>query len=140
MINAKIRNGGQILEITLPLSPLELEKELLSIGIDDMQLPFNISGDETGVTVELYADSDIGNHLIRVFGKTDTLATVNIACSMLFHLNDNQKSDFENHIIYDQYSNTKELFDDMNYSNGWSQYKQTGYLLKKFEPPNVEVK
>lgn len=113
MINAIIRHGEKTLVVTFPLSPLELNKELLSIGIRDMQLPLNMDEDENGVSLNLYAESDIGNHLIHVFGKTDTLATVNLACDMIAHLNEEQQGELESYIIHDQYRSTNELFDDL---------------------------
>lgn len=36
-------------------------------------------------------------------------------------------------------ANVKEFFFDMNYTDGWSQYQNTAYLLGKLEAPNVEV-
>ena len=35
--------------------------------------------------------------------------------------------------------NVKEFFQDINYTDGWSQYQQTGYLLGKLESPKVEA-
>uniref|UniRef100_A0A914RPN5 Glycosyltransferase family 92 protein n=1 Tax=Parascaris equorum TaxID=6256 RepID=A0A914RPN5_PAREQ len=36
-------------------------------------------------------------------------------------------------------ANVKEFFFDMKYTDGWSQYQNTAYLLGKLEAPNVEV-
>ena len=113
MINAIIRNGEKTLAVTFPIPMLELNKELLSIGIRDTQLPLNVDETESEISINLLADSDIGNHLIRIFGNNDTLSTVNTACDLISRLDEEQQSEIENDIIYDQYSNSSVLFNDL---------------------------
>lgn len=36
-------------------------------------------------------------------------------------------------------ANLKEFFMDINYLNGWNQYKEVGKMLGNLEAPNIDV-
>ena len=78
MIRAKITGkNGAALEQDLPLAIPQLHQEMYKAGITKSPRNILLKGDKD-VNVQLSADSEIGNRLLRVFGKEDTLADAHI--------------------------------------------------------------
>lgn len=114
MINAVIHNKNNTLVIDFPRGWPDLQLKLSSIGItarpQDIPLTDN---EEDDIRVILYSESDIGNHLVRIFKQTDTLADVNILDSKITFADYAIQNELETDIISDQYDSVKELLDDI---------------------------
>ncbi len=115
MINAIIekRNSGTLIT-EFPRNIYDLYSELRSIGI--MVPPGRIKltdEEEEPICVKLYADSDIGNHLIRIFREKDSLEDVNNIASVVIKSSDLIRQDLEQQILNDQYASPQELYQDI---------------------------
>lgn len=69
--------------------------------------------EENPICVKLYADSDIGNHLIRILSDKDSLEDVNDVATVVMKANALIREDLEQQIIHDQYSSVRELYKDI---------------------------
>lgn len=114
MIGAVIHNKDSTLVIDFPRSFRDLQLKLRSIGIttNPQDIPLT-DNEEDDIRVILYSESDIGNHLVRIFKQTDSLADVNIVDSKLTFADESIQSELESDIISDQYDSVKELLDDV---------------------------
>lgn len=114
MIGAVIYNKDSTLVIDFPRSFMDLQLKLRSIGIttNPQDIPLT-DNEEDDIRVILYSESDIGNHLVRIFKETDNLADVNIVDSKLTFADESIQSELESDIISDQYDSVKELLDDV---------------------------
>ncbi len=63
--------------------------------------------------VKLSADDELGNHLIRLFRKTDTLEDVRSVSELLHGLRDDIRSQVESRILDDRYVTKEDLFRDV---------------------------
>ncbi len=80
LINAVITNKGNTLITELPKDYLSIYEELCSIGYRKAleRIPLT-DNEEDDIQVKLYADSDIGNHLLFLLTENSTLADANTA-------------------------------------------------------------
>ncbi|MDD4546135.1 MAG: hypothetical protein PHR24_02415 [Oscillospiraceae bacterium] len=114
MLSALIHNGNNTLVMSLPTGFMNFQMKLLSIGMQKRPQEIKLTDrEEDQIKVKLFSDSDIGNHLIRIFNETDTLSDVNITANMIASANDHIKSELEQNIIHDQYGSPKELLRDI---------------------------
>lgn len=114
MIRAIIINEENTLLLDIPFHRTELYEQLASIGIWNPQdNVFIRDNEDEKISVKLYSDNDIGNHLIRLFGESDTLRSVNLAITMLMDADEIIKPELEQNLLYDQYDSVKELLTDI---------------------------
>lgn len=114
LINAVITNKENTLITEFPKDYLTIYEELCSIGCRKAleRIPLT-DNEEDDIRVKLYADSNIGNHLLCLFSEEDTLADVNTACSMIEKSDESIKEELEQKLLNDQYSSTIDLVRDI---------------------------
>lgn len=114
MISALIENKENALILDFPYSIYDVRDQLRCIGIfvrpDQVFLTDN---EEDDIRVKLYAESDIGNHLIRILNERNSLKDANTAAYAVTMANDYIKEDLEQQIIHDQYETVEELYADI---------------------------
>ena len=113
MIKVKIANkNGAELERELPSDIHQLYHDMRDAGIS--KPPKNILlHDDKDVEVTLSSDSKIGNRLLRVFGKNDTLADANTVAFAVSTAREEILTDLEQNIVHNQYLTKEMLFDDI---------------------------
>ncbi|ANU53577.1 hypothetical protein I5Q82_09220 [Acutalibacter muris] len=113
MIKVKIANkNGAELERELPTDIHQLYHDMREAGIS--RPPKNILlHDDKDVEVTLSSDSKIGNRLLRVFGKNDTLADANTVAFAVSSAREEILTDLEQNIVHNQYLIKEMLFDDI---------------------------
>ena len=113
MIKVKIANkNGAELERELPTDIHQLYHDMRDAGIS--KPPKNILlHDDKDVEVTLFSDSKIGNRLLRVFGKNDTLADANTVAFAVSTAREEILTDLEQNIVHNQYLIKEMLFDDI---------------------------
>ncbi len=122
LINAVIINKENTLVTEFPKNYLDIYEELCSIGICKALERIPLTDDERDdIRVKLYADSDIGNHLLRLFFEQDTLADVNTACFVIKKTDEAIREELEQNLLNDQYTGIAEMLrdiKDMTYQTG----------------------
>ncbi len=115
MINAIIQNNnGETLVWEFPGNIYELYHQFRSIGIQKPPSGVKLTDDEDApIRVKLYAESELGNHLIRLLSEKHNLEDVEAVTSIVENARDIIKEDLEQEIINDQYSTPDELYDDI---------------------------
>ncbi len=115
MINAIIQDqGGKTLIWEFPNNIYKLGSQLREMGIDQWIERISIADDEDSpISVKLYADNDVGNHLILLLSEDHTLYDVQNITESVTNSNESIKADLERNIIYDQYSSPDELYQDI---------------------------
>lgn len=115
MINSIIenRNGGtMVTEFPCNINRLCRELRLIDIRCSPDRIRLT-DEEENPICVKLYADSDIGNHLIRILSDKDSLEDVNDVATVVMKANALIREDLEQQIIHDQYSSVRELYKDI---------------------------
>lgn len=114
MLGAVIHNKNNTLVIDFPRGMSDLQLKLMSVGINRMPQDISLTNQENDdIRVELYSESEIGQHLIRLFQSTDTLADLNNAEIVIMNADTAIKTELENNIIHDQYDSVKELLEEI---------------------------
>lgn len=114
MLGAVIHNKNNTLVIDFPRGMSDLQLKLMSVGINRMPQDISLTNQENDdIRVELYSESEIGQHLIRLFQPTDTLADLNNTEIVIMNANTAIKTELENNIIHDQYDSVKELLEEI---------------------------
>lgn len=114
MINAVITNKENTLITEFPKGYLDIYEELCSIGIRKALERIRLTdNEEDDIRVKLWSDSDFGNHLLRLFSETNTLADVNTTCLVIEKADESIKEEVEQNLLNDQYSNNIELICDI---------------------------
>lgn len=130
MISAVIHNENNTLVIDFSRGMNDLQLKLMSIGINRMPQEIPITNhEEDDIRVELYSESEIGEHFIRLFQLTDTLADLNNAEIIIMNADVAIKTELEHNIIHDQYDSIKELLEEierMNFKAG--QFTESFYF------------
>ena len=113
MIKIRITNKtGAALARELPTDIHQLYHDMRDAGIS--KPPKNILlHDDKDVEVTLFSDSKIGNRLLRVFGKNDTLADANTVAFAVSTAREEILPELEQNIIHNQYLTKEMLFDDI---------------------------
>ena len=113
MIKVKITNkAGVALERELPTNIYELHHALVEMGIRKAPRSILLTDDNVA-DVELTADSEIGSHLLRVFGRNDTLADANTVAFAVSTAREEILPELEQNIVHNQYLTKEMLFDDI---------------------------
>ena len=114
LINAIITYKENTLVTEFPKDYLKIYEELNSIGCRKApeRIPLTDNkGDD--IRVKLYADSDIGNHLLLLLGENSTLTGANTAAFAVVNSDEDIKQELEQNLLYNQYANTVELLRDI---------------------------
>lgn len=122
LINAVIMNEENTLITELPKNYLNIYEELCSIGIRRAleRIPLTDNEDDP-IRVKLYADSDIGNHLLFLLTKSSSLADTNTAAFAVQNADEDIQQELEQNLLNDQYTGIAELLRDirdMTYQTG----------------------
>lgn len=114
LIKAIVQKKEKTLIAEFPNNIYNLYGELQSIGITKPpQKVFISDDDEHDIRVKLYADSDIGNHLILLFNEKNSIADVNTAANAVRNSHEAIQDDLEQNILYDQYDTAEEMIADI---------------------------
>lgn len=114
LIKAIVQKEDKTLIAEFPNNIYNLYGELQSIGITKPpQKVFISDDDEHDIRVNLYADSDIGNHLILLFNEKNSIADVNTAANVVRNSHEAIQDDLEQNILYDQYDTAEEMIADI---------------------------
>lgn len=137
LIGTVITNKENTLITEFPKDYLTIYEELCSIGCRKAleRIPLT-DNEEDDIRVKLYADSDIGKHLICLFSEENTIADVNTVCFVIEKADETVKEDLEQNILNDQYSSTIDLVRDIK-----NMTEQLGQVKMSFFCPldgNVE--
>ena len=113
MIKVKITGkAGAALEQELPTDIHQIYHDMREAGIS--KPPKNILlHDDKDVEVKLSSDSEIGSHLLRMFGRNDTLADANTVAFAVSTAREEILTELEQNIIHNQYLTKEMLFDDI---------------------------
>lgn len=111
MLNAIITANDQTAIIEFPIDQFDLYKQLGQIGIRKGPHKIPLTDDEdVEIQVKLYADNDLGNHVIRLFHERDTLDDVHTAVGAIDIASDDVKEQLEEYILHDQLEGTGHLY------------------------------
>lgn len=136
MIGAVIHNKRNTLVIDFPRGAYDLQLKLKSIGLNKMPQEIPLTNQENDdIRVELYSESEIGEHLIGLFQPEDTLADLNNAEIVIMNTDEEIKTELEQNIIYDQYDSVKELLEGIEEIT----YKAGKYTESFYFPLRVQM-
>lgn len=114
MINALIRNKDETAVVECPLDSFKMILQLRSIGIYENPRNIKLTDNEKDdIHIRLYAENDLGSHVMRLFSEKHTLEDVNILCMVLQNAPEEIRDGLEQDILYDQYSRPQELISDI---------------------------
>ena len=137
LLNAIITYKENTLVTEFPKDYLKIYEELCSIGSRKAPERIPLTDNEgDDIRVKLYADSDIGNHLLLLLGENSTLADANTAAFAVANADEDIKQELEQNLLYDQYSNMAEMLRDIR-----EMTEQTGSVKVSFFCPlegNIE--
>lgn len=137
LLNAVITYKENTLVTEFPKDYLKIYEELNSIGSRKAPERIPLTDNEgDDIRVKLYADSDIGNHLLLLLGENSTLADANTAAFAVANADEDIKQELEQNLLYDQYSNMAEMLRDIR-----EMTEQTGSVKVSFFCPlegNIE--
>lgn len=112
MLNAIITANDQTAIVEFPMDIFDLHRELGKIGIHlsphDIKLTDN---EDDKIQVKLYADNDIGNHVIRLLNEKDNLEDVHTVVGAIGIAPEAIKEQLEEYLLYDQIDNKENLYD-----------------------------
>ena len=63
--------------------------------------------------VQLHADSDVGNGLLRILPDNDSLYDARVTDESVSGVREELHDDLETNLVYEQYSDTEEMYDDI---------------------------
>ncbi len=136
MLGAVIHNKNNTLVIDFPRGMGDLQLKLMSVGINRMPQEIPLTNQKNDdIRVELYSESEIGEHLMRLFQITDTLADLNNAEIAIMNADTAIKTELENNIIHDQYESVKELLEEIEEIT----YKAGKYTESFYFPLTVQI-
>lgn len=114
MINALIRNKDETAIVECPLDSFKMILQLRSIGIYENPRNIKLTDNEKDdIHIRLYAENDLGSHVMRLFSEKHTLEDVNILCMVLQNAREEIRDALEQDILYDQYCIPQELISDI---------------------------
>ena len=115
MIKTKITNqNGKTFVAEFPCDVRNFYNGMSSIGVTELMRQINVTdAEDSPVKVKLYADNDIGNHLILLFTEKNNLDDVHLATYLLTSVNKQVQSELEQQIINDQYDSLEKLYQDI---------------------------
>lgn len=123
LMNAIIKSKcGDTMILDLPRDIYDIHEALLSVGISQPphKIPLtNEDGDD--VHVKLYAESEVGKHLLLTLTDQSTLADANLLSFVVDNASRDIRSELERNIIGNQYRFMREVVDavrQMTYDSG----------------------
>lgn len=123
LMNAIIESRrGDTLILDLPRDIYDVHEKLLSVGINQSPQRIKLT-DEDGddIRVKLYAESEVGKHLLLTLADQNTLADANLLSFIVDNASQDIRSELERNIIGDQYRFMREVVDavrQMTYDSG----------------------
>ncbi len=114
LIRAEIQSGEKSITVDIPQYIYDIYSLLRENGINEAPKDMRLADrQEDSVRVKLTSDSDMGNHIIRLFNENTTLAEVNTAANVVSNTHEVIRDDLEQNILYDQYDTAKEMIEDI---------------------------
>ena len=116
MLNAIIQNQkGETAVVDLTVNFTTLYREIHTIGqyLIPEQL-FLRDEENEEYSVKLYAESEIGQHMLPLLNERDTLYDAYILDLAVTNVREEIKTDLEQNILHDQYRDFSEVLDDIN--------------------------
>lgn len=115
MLTALVQHKGNTLVVDLPRDRIDLEMKIRSVGIKRLSDQIHIIDDEekSDVSVKLFGESEMGQHLSLLFNKNHTLFEVNKTLQFVVNSIEDIRDDLEMNIIHDQYDTPAELIRDI---------------------------
>ena len=112
IFQAIVQSRKGIAVLDLPQLASDLCDNLQRVGIENP--PSDIRPGGNMFRVSLSASSDFGKHIIPLFTLRDSLADINEAAAQIEQAGEYVLSDIENNVIYDQYSDIRDLLYDIS--------------------------
>lgn len=113
MLKAIVEYNGETVILDFP-SERNINTDLRAIGILKPAHDIPITdGENADIKVKLFSDNDFGNKLIPLFNANNTLTTVRVTVDLLTSASDEIKDLMETDILHDQYTNIREVLDDV---------------------------
>ena len=116
MLNAIIQNQKRetaVVDLTVDLNTLYQEIHTIGHYLTPERLFLRDEEDEE-YSVKLYAESDIGQHMLLLLGEHDTIYDAYLLDLAVTNSREEIKTDLEQNILHDQYHDFSELLDDIN--------------------------
>ena len=116
MLNAIIQNQKRetaVVDLTVDLNTLYQEIHTISHYLTPERLFLRDEEDEE-YSVKLYAESDIGQHMLLLLGEHDTIYDAYLLDLAVTNAREEIKTDLEQNILHDQYRDFSEVLDDIN--------------------------
>lgn len=115
MLTALVQHKGGSLVVDLPRDRIDLEMKLRSIGLQRLSDKIHIIDDEekSDVSVKLFGESEMGQHLSLLFNENHTLFEVNKTLQFVANSVEDIRDDLEMNIVHDQYDSPAELVADI---------------------------
>lgn len=137
MIKAKITNrNGKTFVAEFPCDVRNFYNGMSSIGVTELMRQINITdAEDSPVKVKLYADNDIGNHLLLLFTEQNNLDDVHLATYLLTSVNKQVQSELEQQIINDQYDSLEKLYQDICHMATFENFHE--FLSDEFNPETL---
>lgn len=123
LIKAIIENTrGNTLVLDFPSNIYDVHEKLLSVGIATSPQRVKLTDEDSDdVRVKLYAESELGKHLLTALTEQNTLADANLLSFVVDNANQDIRSELEQNIIGDQYRSMQEIVNavrQMTYDSG----------------------
>lgn len=114
-INAIIqRKGGGTLVLDLPRGTYDLYEKLQSVGITQSPQRITLTDEEGDeVRVKLYADNELGRHLILILSERDSLADADLLAFMVDNAREYIRSALDENILHDRYDSMQAVVEDI---------------------------
>lgn len=131
LITTLVQHKGGSLVVELPRDRMDLEVKLRSIGLQRLSDKIHIIDDEekSDVSVKLFGESEMGQHLSLLFNENHTLFEVNKTLQFVANSVEDIRDDLEMNIVHDQYDSPEELVGDITrMTDEVGQYTETFYF------------
>ncbi len=130
LIKAEVQSGEKSITVDMPQYIYDIHILLRESGINETPKNLRITDrEEDAVQVKLTSDNDMGNHIIRLFNETNTLAEVNTAANVVCSTHEVIRDDLEQNILYDQYDTAEEMTEDIrSLTDNAATVKETFYF------------
>lgn len=114
MIKAVFSSNDGTLILEFPRSIYDIYEKLQSIGIRQSPRELHLTDNEDDpVKVKLYAENDLGNHLIHLLHESDTVADANTLAYLVEHASPGIRTELEGKLLTDQYHSKEEAVRDI---------------------------
>lgn len=114
MIKAIFSSNDGTLILEFPRSIYDIYEKLQSIGIRQSPRELHLADNEDDpVKVKLYAENDLGNHLIHLMRESDTVADANMLAYLVEHASPDIRRELEGKLLADRYHCKEEAVRDI---------------------------